>query len=248
METSLGRLADARPGRRRRRRQRRARCSTTRLVASSTRARRSSWEQVSSHSAALTSRRTRPRSPSRLCGGPRQTVACRAAQAADAVYAVASASWTYRDQGAVVAAAVGASPQVTVQSARFGGDAGQVLINTAGEAIASGEASVVLVCGAEAGATLASTPETAGLAVAEPRGEADQGHRQRARGQQRRRVQGRADGAYLRLRPDGVGPASQAGRVGREHRARIATLWSDSLRSRRATSTPGCRKRSTRRS
>ncbi|HSV40252.1 MAG TPA: crotonase/enoyl-CoA hydratase family protein [Nocardioidaceae bacterium] len=80
-------------------------------------------------------------------------------KAADSVYAVASASWTYRDQGALVAAAVGASPKATVQSARFGGDAGQVLINTAGEAIASGEASVVLVCGAEAGATLASSPD-----------------------------------------------------------------------------------------
>ena len=79
---------------------------------------------------------------------------------ADAVYAVASASWTYRDQAALVAAKLGASPKETVQSARFGGDAGQVLINTAGAAIASGESSVVLVFGSEAGASLATSTET----------------------------------------------------------------------------------------
>ncbi len=79
---------------------------------------------------------------------------------ADAVYAVASASWSYRDAAALVADQVGATPASTAQSARFGGDAGQVLINTAGQAIADGEAAVVLVCGAEAGATLASIPET----------------------------------------------------------------------------------------
>lgn len=76
--------------------------------------------------------------------------------AADAVYAVASASWTYRDQAALVAAAIGASPRETVVSAPYGGDAGQVLVNTAGQAIVDGEADVVLVSGAEAGATLAA--------------------------------------------------------------------------------------------
>ncbi|MFD4352676.1 crotonase/enoyl-CoA hydratase family protein [Nocardia sp. NPDC058518] len=74
---------------------------------------------------------------------------------ADAVYAVASTSWTYRDQAALVAERVGATPTETVQSARFGGDAGQTLVNAAGQAIADGSASVVLVCGAEAGASLA---------------------------------------------------------------------------------------------
>ena len=75
---------------------------------------------------------------------------------ADAVFAVASTSWTYRDQAALVASGVGAKPSQTVMSAKFGGDAGQLLVNVAGEAIAQGNASVVLVCGAEAGATMAA--------------------------------------------------------------------------------------------
>lgn len=76
--------------------------------------------------------------------------------AADAVYAVATTSWRYDDQAARVAAAVGASPTETVVSARFGGDGGQLSVNDAAEAIARGRAEVVLVSGAEAGATLAA--------------------------------------------------------------------------------------------
>ncbi|WP_035130426.1 crotonase/enoyl-CoA hydratase family protein [Conexibacter woesei] len=75
---------------------------------------------------------------------------------ADAVYAVASASWPYRDMAALVGERVGAQPRETVQSARFGGNAGQLLVNEAAQAIADGDATVVLVCGAEAGATLAA--------------------------------------------------------------------------------------------
>ncbi|WP_222847647.1 crotonase/enoyl-CoA hydratase family protein [Nocardioides dongxiaopingii] len=74
---------------------------------------------------------------------------------ADSVYAVASASWQYRDLAAVVAARVGAEPSVTLQTARFGGDGGQLVINEAARAIGAGEAGVVLVLGAEAGASLA---------------------------------------------------------------------------------------------
>lgn len=92
--------------------------------------------------------------------------------AADAVYAVASASWTYRDQAALVAAAVGASPRETVVSAPYGGDAGQVLVNTAGQAIVDGEADVVLVSGAEAGATLAAAQKQ-GIHPAWPEQDAD---------------------------------------------------------------------------
>lgn len=77
-------------------------------------------------------------------------------KAADAIHVIASASWTYRDPGALVAEALGATPSATVVSAPYGGDAGQVLINQAGEAIRTGEAEVVLVCGAEAGSTLAA--------------------------------------------------------------------------------------------
>src|SRR5690606_11872284 len=60
--------------------------------------------------------------------------------AADAVYAVASASWTYRDAAALVAEHLGATPDETAMSAPYGGDAGQVLINTAGQAVADGTA------------------------------------------------------------------------------------------------------------
>lgn len=77
-------------------------------------------------------------------------------RAADAVYAVASASWTYRDAAALVAEALGAEPSETAMSAPYGGDAGQVLVNTAGQAVADGRAEVVLVCGAESGNTLAA--------------------------------------------------------------------------------------------
>lgn len=75
---------------------------------------------------------------------------------ADGVYAVASASWFYKDMAAAVAGHLGVSPAETIMSARYGGDAGQVLLNTAGQAITDGTASVVLVCGAEAGSTLAA--------------------------------------------------------------------------------------------
>ncbi|WP_435771083.1 type II toxin-antitoxin system Rv0910 family toxin [Nocardioides sp. SYSU DS0651] len=75
---------------------------------------------------------------------------------ADSIYAVSSASWTYRDQAAAVAEELGVDPAETVQSAPYGGDAGQLLINDAGQAIAAGDVSVVLVCGAEAGNSFAA--------------------------------------------------------------------------------------------
>ncbi len=76
--------------------------------------------------------------------------------ATDAVFAVACASWQYRDLGALVAQAVGAPAAETVQSATFGGDAGQLLINEAAAAIVAGDYEMVVVTGAEAGATLAA--------------------------------------------------------------------------------------------
>jgi acetyl-CoA C-acetyltransferase len=86
-------------------------------------------------------------------------------RAADAVYAIPSASWTYNDQAALVAEAVGATPGERVQSTPYGGDGSQLLVNEAAAAIASGRSQIVLVAGAEAGSTLAavqkagSTPE-----------------------------------------------------------------------------------------
>ncbi|SFN93871.1 acetyl-CoA C-acetyltransferase [Pseudonocardia ammonioxydans] len=90
----------------------------------------------------------------------------------DRVHAVASASWRYRDLGRAVAEHLGADPQHTAMSARYGGDAGQVLINTAGRAIADGDASMVLVCGGEAGNTLAAA-QKAGVELGWPEQPAD---------------------------------------------------------------------------
>ncbi|KAA1380008.1 crotonase/enoyl-CoA hydratase family protein [Aeromicrobium fastidiosum] len=77
-------------------------------------------------------------------------------RAADAVYAVPSASWTYRDQAALLAEAVGATPDERVQSTPYGGDGSQLLVNEAAAAVASGRSRIVLVAGAEAGSTLAA--------------------------------------------------------------------------------------------
>ncbi|MEG8183140.1 crotonase/enoyl-CoA hydratase family protein [Nocardia terpenica] len=75
---------------------------------------------------------------------------------AQAVFAVACASWQYRDLGAAVAELVGAGGVETVQSSTFGGDGGQLVINEAAAAVAAGEYDIVLVTGAEAGATQAA--------------------------------------------------------------------------------------------
>lgn len=76
--------------------------------------------------------------------------------AADAVFAVACTSWQYRDLGALVAAEIGAMHAETVQSSPFGGDGGQLLVNVAAQAVADGDYEIVLLTGAEAGATLAA--------------------------------------------------------------------------------------------
>lgn len=75
---------------------------------------------------------------------------------ADAVFSVAPTSWQYRDVGALIAEAVGAGAVDTVQSSPFGGDGGQLVLNEAAAAIAAGQYEVVLVTGAEAGATQAA--------------------------------------------------------------------------------------------
>ncbi|MBJ8346571.1 crotonase/enoyl-CoA hydratase family protein [Antrihabitans sp. YC2-6] len=77
-------------------------------------------------------------------------------RAADAAYAVPSASWSYRNQAALVADAVGANPAETVQSSKFGGDGGQLIINDAAQSIVDGIAEIILLSGAESGATLAA--------------------------------------------------------------------------------------------
>ena len=74
---------------------------------------------------------------------------------ADLVYAVPTASWTYHDQAGLTADLVGAGDARTVQTSPYGGDGGQLALNDAAQQVADGAAHVVLVSGAEAGATVA---------------------------------------------------------------------------------------------
>ena len=148
---------------------------------------------------------------------------------ANAVTAVASTSWTYNDLGAAVAAQVGARPSETVQSARFGGDGGQALVNAAGKAIAQGEHDVVLVCGAEAGASLAAAQKQ-GLVVAWPVQD-DGVQPTRVLGSERE-ANSQAEGAaglgapvYMyALIEDAL--RAKMGESVVEHKQRIAALWS----------------------
>lgn len=73
---------------------------------------------------------------------------------ADSVRCVASASWHYTNQAALVAEQIGATPRETVASARFGGDGAQRLINDTAQSIVDGMADIVLIAGAESGATV----------------------------------------------------------------------------------------------
>ncbi|GAB3078458.1 crotonase/enoyl-CoA hydratase family protein [Nocardioides zeae] len=76
--------------------------------------------------------------------------------AADLVAAVPSASWTYPDQAGLVAERVGAADAATLQTSPYGGDGGQLALNDAAQQVADGAAHVVLVSGAEAGASVAA--------------------------------------------------------------------------------------------
>ncbi|MFQ6393452.1 thiolase C-terminal domain-containing protein [Nocardia sp. KC 131] len=71
-------------------------------------------------------------------------------RSADLIAAAAPVSRPYTDLGALVAAELGATPKRTVQSARFGGDAPQRLLNTVAQAIAEGRSEIALLTGAEA--------------------------------------------------------------------------------------------------
>lgn len=73
---------------------------------------------------------------------------------ADSVRCVSSASWAYRDQARLVADSVGATPRETVASAPFGGDGAQRLVNDSAQCVADGIADVVLISGAESGASI----------------------------------------------------------------------------------------------
>jgi acetyl-CoA C-acetyltransferase len=75
---------------------------------------------------------------------------------ADLVYAVPSASWTYGNQAGRVAELVGATEAGTVQSSPYGGDGAQLVVNDAAQQVVDGAADVVLLTGAEAGATVSA--------------------------------------------------------------------------------------------
>ena len=75
---------------------------------------------------------------------------------ADHVHAVPTASWSYANQAGLVAEIVGAEGAATVQTSPYGGDGAQLALNDAAQQIADGAAHLVLVSGAEAGATVAA--------------------------------------------------------------------------------------------
>lgn len=91
---------------------------------------------------------------------------------ADLVYAVPSASWTYADQAGRVAELVGSPGAGRVQSTPYGGDGAQLVVNDAAQQVVDGVADVVLLAGAEAGATVAAL-QAAGRTPPWPRDEED---------------------------------------------------------------------------
>ncbi|MGN6609705.1 MAG: type II toxin-antitoxin system Rv0910 family toxin [Jatrophihabitans sp.] len=76
-------------------------------------------------------------------------------QRADSVRCVASASWSYQDEAAVIAQLLGLAPRETVQTAKLGGDGGQRLLNATADDIAQGLVDIALLGGAEAAASAA---------------------------------------------------------------------------------------------
>lgn len=106
--------------------------------------------------------RARPVEPAAMAAAALRAAAADAGAAgdvlarADLVYAVPSASWTYPDQAGLVAGLVGAGEAGTVQTSPYGGDGAQLALNDAAQQIVDKAAHVVLVSGAEAGATVAA--------------------------------------------------------------------------------------------
>ncbi|WP_328389268.1 acetyl-CoA acetyltransferase [Nocardia sp. NBC_00416] len=71
-------------------------------------------------------------------------------RAADVIASVSPVSRQYSDLGTLVAADLGATPKRTLQSAPYGGDAPQRLLNLLARDIAAGKSDIALLCGAEA--------------------------------------------------------------------------------------------------
>lgn len=147
---------------------------------------------------------------------------------ADAVYTVASATWTYRDESALIAAELGATRAETVMSTQFGGDNAQRLINAAAQSIVDGQARVVLLAGAEAGASLAAA-QRRGDAVPWPEQNADVAPSRvlgsdRAANNEAETAVGLAAPVYMYALLESA-VAARAGETVERHQARITDLW-----------------------
>lgn len=75
-------------------------------------------------------------------------------RAADSIRCVPVIGWHYPDLGSLLASELGASPRETVQSATFGGDGPQALLNDAAAEIAAGRLEVALIAGGDCGASV----------------------------------------------------------------------------------------------
>ncbi len=73
---------------------------------------------------------------------------------ADSIGHVATISWPYQDEAALIARELGAAPRQTVRTTLFGGDGPVRLLGDTARAIAEGDLDVALISGAETGATM----------------------------------------------------------------------------------------------
>jgi len=73
---------------------------------------------------------------------------------ADSMRHVATTCWPYRDEAALIAAALGIVPRETVRTTLFGGDGPQRLVGDTARSIANGQLEVAVVSGAEAVASV----------------------------------------------------------------------------------------------
>jgi acetyl-CoA C-acetyltransferase len=82
---------------------------------------------------------------------------------ADAVGHVATLSWPYTDEAALIASGLGLSAPHTVRTAQLGGDGPGLLVSEMARAIAAGELDVALLSGAEAIAALRAAQKAGAL-------------------------------------------------------------------------------------
>jgi acetyl-CoA C-acetyltransferase len=81
---------------------------------------------------------------------------------ADSIGHVATISWPYQDEAALIAQELGAAPRQTVRTTLFGGDGPVRLLGDTARAIADGELDVALISGAETGATMTAAHRAGG--------------------------------------------------------------------------------------